>query len=435
LSDLINYDFPEKLGFLFKPKRYKIAYGGRGGSKSWGFARALLLEGAEKPMRILCTREVQKSIKDSVHKLLSDQIEALGLGYAYEILANTIRGINGTEFIFTGLSSQTVESIKSFEGMDRCWAEEAHKISRRSWDVLIPTIRKEDSEIWLSLNPELDTDETYTRFIENPPVDSFVQLVNYPDNPWFPKVLDSERKELLRQVELGLRSQDDYDNIWEGKCKSAVDGAIYFNEVTDAKIKGRLRTVPYDPMLKVHTVWDLGRADKMCILMVQKVASEIRIIDYIEDTHRTIVDYIQTEQTGREDLASRNYRWGTDYLPHDGKHKTILHEKSAIEQLTALGRKVEPVEEIGIEAGIRAARLLFPRVFFDKEKAGKLFNRLGRYRRRINLATNEPEAPLHDDASHGADGFRYLAVIENLLTNEDLNTDDPYSGFRRQHYG
>src|SRR5690242_12113424 len=135
-------EFPSKLKFLFQPKRYKVAYGGRGATKSWGFARALLIQGAQKKLRILCTREVQKSIKDSVHSLLADQIQALGFGHLYEVLQNEIRGKNGTEFLFAGLSTQTIESIKSYEGIDRVWVEEARAVSKRSWSILIPTIRK-----------------------------------------------------------------------------------------------------------------------------------------------------------------------------------------------------------------------------------------------------------------------------------------------------
>jgi phage terminase large subunit len=110
--------FPPKLEFLFHPKRYKVAYGGRGGAKSWGFARALVIKGAEKKLRILCVREVQQSIKDSVHQLLVDQIQALGLGTKYDVLTTEIRGKNGTLILFAGLSDLTVESIKSFEGVD-----------------------------------------------------------------------------------------------------------------------------------------------------------------------------------------------------------------------------------------------------------------------------------------------------------------------------
>lgn len=431
MSDqIVDYEFPEKLAFLFEPYRYKIAHGGRGGAKSWNFARALILEAAEKPMRILCTREVQKSIKDSVHKLLSDQIQILGLGDYFDVLATEIRAKNGSEFIFAGLSSQTTESIKSYEGVDRCWVEEAHKVTRRSWDILIPTIRKEGSEIWVSLNPELDSDETYQRFIVTPPQSAKVVQVNYKDNPWFPDVLEEERQEMLRQCKIGARDIDDYNNIWEGDCKVVVDGAIFAKELTQVKQQGRLRTVPYDPMLKVHTVWDLGWNDSMSILFVQKAASELRIINYIEDSHRTVDDYIKSKE-GRADLDSLPYRWGKDYLPHDGRNRSVLSNKSAEDILKALGRDVEIVPEIGMENGIKAARMLLPRTFIDEENAGLLFNRLSRYRRRINPTTNQPEAPLHDENSHGSDGYRYLAVIADQMTNEDIQVDDPYKAFRR----
>ena len=152
--------FQSKLKYLFEPHRYKVAYGGRGSGKSWSYARALLMMGTEKPLRVLCTREVQKSIKQSVHTLLKDQIQALGLGEFYEIVENAIRGKNGTEFNFAGLATNTVESIKSFEGVDIVWCEEAQNISKRSWDILIPTIRKPDSEIWVTFNPYMDTDDT-----------------------------------------------------------------------------------------------------------------------------------------------------------------------------------------------------------------------------------------------------------------------------------
>jgi len=426
----VDWEFPEKLGFLFEPHRYKVAYGGRGGAKSWGYARALLLLGAESTKRILCCREVQKSIKDSVHKLLSDQIEALGLGGFYQILANEIRGANGTEFSFVGLANQTTDSIKSYEGYDYCWAEEAHKISRRSWDILIPTIRKESSEIWISLNPELDTDETYVRFVANPPASARVVEINHSDNPWFPGVLESERLELKRQVEKGLRSSDDYDNIWEGKCKAVVDGAIWAAELTKLKREGRLCNVPYDPLLKVHTIWDLGWNDFTSILMVQKAGAEIRVIDYIEDSHRTIPDYVISEE-GREDLNSRKYNWGTDWLPHDGYSKSVLSSKSAFDYLKAMGRNVDAsgVPNQTIESGIEAARQLIPRVVIDQTKAGLLYNRLSRYKRIIHSRTGEAGRPEHDENSHGSDGFRYLSLVADQLVNEESNLTDPYKNW------
>lgn len=409
-----QWKFPAKLEFLFRPRRYKVAHGGRGSAKSWGIARALLVEGWRRPLRILCAREVQKSIKDSVHRLLSDQIENMGFGSAYQVLNQEIRGSNGTEFIFAGLSDQTTESIKSYEGVDICWIEEAQVITRRSLDILTPTIRKDESEIWLSFNPELDTDEVFARFVLGRPANAAVVEMNWRDNPWFPQVLEDERQEFLRQVAAGKRTQEDYDNIWEGKCRSAVQGAIYHHEVMAAKTAGRVRNVPYDPLLKVHTIWDLGWNDCMSIILVQVAASEIRIIGYIEDSHRTYESYVQQ-------LADLKYRWGHDYLPHDGKASSAESGRSPREILKKLGRPVywPCVPSIGVENGINAARQMFPRVYFDEAKAGHLFQRLARYRRRINQQTGQPEAPRHDENSHGADAFRQLAVIEPELTNDE----------------
>ena len=157
-------EFPEKLEFLFKPSRYKVLYGGRGGAKSWGIARALLLRGVQRKLRILCARETMNSIADSVHKLISDQVEFLGLSAHYQIQKSSIIGTNGTEFAFCGLR-HNVAQIKSYESFDLCLIEEAQAVSKSSWEVLVPTIRKENSEIWISFNPELETDATYQKFI------------------------------------------------------------------------------------------------------------------------------------------------------------------------------------------------------------------------------------------------------------------------------
>lgn len=398
--------FPEKLEFLFRPSRYKVAHGGRGSAKSWSFARALLLMGANKPLRILCTREVQKSIKDSVHKLLSDQIQSLGLGSFYEILDNEIRGRNGTEFTFAGLASHTVESIKSYEGVDIVWVEEAQSVKKRSWEVLIPTIRKDGSEIWVGFNPMLDTDDTWVRFVENPAPNSVVVQVNYTDNPWFPEVLEQER------AHCEATSPEDYQNIWLGKCRAAVQGAIYASEVAQAILDDRIRPVPYDPRLKVHAIWDLGWNDAMSIILVQKGMAELRIIGYIEESFRTLDSYVAQ-------LKSMPYNWGNDYLPHDGNTKDYKTGKSAAEILKAFGRKPKETPQIGVENGIKAARMALPRIYFDKVRTARLVECLKRYRRSIPISTGEPGAPIHDEFSHGADAFRYLGVVADMLTNED----------------
>jgi len=418
------WDFTEETEFLFEPHRYKVGKGGRSGTKSWSFARALivkgfeLVNGVEVPLRILCAREVQKSIKESVHQLLKDQIDLMGLGGFYEVLQNEIRGKNGTLFSFVGLSALTAHTIKSYEAYDICWVEEAALVTRRSWDILLPTIRKEGSEIWITFNPELDTDETWVRFVENTPEDCIVVDMSYDTNPWMSTTANNERLQFLRQVKNGSRRQEDYDNIWLGKCKPAVDGAIYPDEVGSVLKEGRLCPVPYDPLLMVHLVFDIGWNDKMAIGAVQVAASSIRLIDYVEDSHRTYDSYI-------DELLDKPYakRIRHLWLPHDAKATNPQTGKSSIEIIKSLltGKKIEVglIPDIGVKQGIEAARQMFPRVYFDKIRCTALFNRLRRYARVISPGTEEPGKPKHDENSHGADMFRYVAVIEKELTNEE----------------
>ena len=177
-------------------------------NKSYYLVQLPLKEtGSRQPLRILCAREIQKSMRDSVHRLLKDYIIKLGLTAFYDVLDTEIRGKNGTLFLFAGLQSHTVDSIKSFEGVDRVWIEEAHAISKKSLDTLIPTIRKEGSEIWMTLNPDMATDEVYQRFISTPSPDTWVCEVNWRDNPWFPEVLNDERLKAKRAM-----LKEDYEN-------------------------------------------------------------------------------------------------------------------------------------------------------------------------------------------------------------------------------
>lgn len=408
----IQPEFPEKLSFLFKRLRYKIARGGRGSAKSWSFARALLIIGVERKIRILCAREVQLSIKQSVHKLLKDQIELMELSEYYEVLESGIGCINGTEINFTGLSTLTVDTIKSFEGVDICWIEEGQVISKRSWDILIPTIRKEESEIWITYNPDLETDETHQRFTIHQPKHCINAEMNWRDNPWFSGVLEEER------LHCKENSPDDYDNIWEGKCRSAVDGAIYFKQIQEAETQGRVCNVPYDPMLKVHVVVDLGFNDAMSIGMIQKHVSGLRLIDYIEENQKTLDEYSTL-------LKERDYNWGKVYLPFsDGFSKDVKTGKGCDDIFKALGWDVVNKTEIAsaaVEDGIKQTRMLFRQMYFDKDKCAGLIEALRRYRRHINRKTNAAGSPVHDDFSHGADMLRYVAINIDHMTNEDVD--------------
>ena len=417
----MEVQFPDKLRCLFTPSRYKFIRGGRGSSKSWSVARALLVMGAGKPLRILCTREVQKSIKQSVHQLLRDQSAALGLGDFYQVLEHEVRGRNGTLILFSGLSDLTADSIKSFEGVDIVWIEEAQTITQRSLSILIPTIRRELSEIWATFNPELDTDPIYVMAVKSPPPDAISVEINWDDNPWFPEVLDKERQHAKETM-----TPHEYAHVWEGKCRPAVEGAIYANEIAAAEAEGRITRIPYDSLLKAHTVWDLGFNDSMAIAITQRLASEIRIIDYIEDERRTIESYIT--DTERDSLAQRvGWNWGNDYLPHDGFARRHQTGRSDADVLQSLNRHPLQVAGGDVEAGIRRARQIFPRVYFNNESPGVrlLSEHLRRYRRHINRQTQAAGAPVHDEHSHGADVFRYMAAVADDMQNAVQTQPEP----------
>lgn len=205
---------PKLRPFVDRKARHKVARGGRGGGKSWCIARLLLLMASERKLRILCAREVQKSLKDSVYKLLADQIESMQMGEFYEVQTTTIKGANGSEFVFTGLRDHTSDSIKSYEGCDICWIEEAARVSAHSANILIPTIRKAGSELWWSYNPEQADDFVHANIAKRE--DSLVVDVGWQDNPWFTAELEAER------VALKALNDDLYRHVWEGECRSAA---------------------------------------------------------------------------------------------------------------------------------------------------------------------------------------------------------------------
>jgi len=396
-------EFPEKLQCLFEPanSRYRVLFGGRGGAKSWGVARALLILAAKDKLRVLCAREFQTSIKDSVHKLLSDQISELGLDGFYEITQASIRGKNGSEFFFVGLKNN-ISNVKSFEGVDICWVEEAQTVTKSSWNVLIPTIRKEKSEIWVTFNPELETDDTFQRFVAHPPRDCVIEKINWYDNPWFPETLRIEKDNLKE------RDIEAYNTVWEGICRQTVDGAVFAKEMQSAELEGRIMRVPYDPAKPVHAVFDLGWADATAIWFIQFIGMEIHLIRYLEDNQRTISDYLSQMQTF-------GYVYDTLWLPHDAQNKTLASNGRSIEEIVrAAGYKVQITAKVPVSDSINAARTIFPKCYFDREDCSDGLQCLRHYRYDVDPDTKMfSKSPLHDQYSHGADAFRYIGLVVN----------------------
>lgn len=224
---------------IYAPSRYKVAYGGRGSAKSWGFATMAIMLGCANPLRFLCVRELQNSIAASVHQLLSDTIDRLSLNDFYKVTRESIVGQNGTQFLFVGVKNDPGK-IKSTEGVDILFIEEAEKISAVSWRILPPTIRKAGSEIWVVFNPREEDDPTYERFVKHMPPRSRRVKINWNDNPWFPPEIALERRYALQLIEDAKRAEDDgavvqlqadYDHVWEGECLTFSNARILYHKV------------------------------------------------------------------------------------------------------------------------------------------------------------------------------------------------------------
>ena len=407
-----SISLPKAFKELLPPARYKIYWGGRGSGKSWAFATALLLLGAStKPKRILCAREIQRSIRDSVHSLLVDRIKALGLHNFYQVQQNEIRGRNGTQIIFAGLW-QNVDNIKSIEAIDYVWIEEANVVSENSWRTLIPSIRKEGSEIWASFNPALKSDPVFQRFVMNEPPNSVVKKVSWRDNPWVTRELKDEMEHLKEY------DYEEYLHVYEGELKQFADGAIYAKQLKKARDEKRIDWLPVESA-PVHTFWDLGRNDTTAIWFMQHIGMAYRFIDYYE--HR-LVDLDHYANVLRE----KGYVYGTHYLPHDAEHRVLgSNNRSRREILEGLG--VSPSRIVpridSVENGIAMVRDKFSKCFFHAENCEVGLNALANYQYVWDERYDTfRQSPLHNWASNGADAFRMFAQgYEEEIESIDLD--------------
>lgn len=405
---------PKAFKELFEPWRYKVYYGGRGGGKSESICRALLLIGAQKKTRILCARELQGSIQDSVHKLLSDIIYSnKALQAFYDVQKAVIIGKNGTEFIFKGLR-HNVGEIKSMAGVDICFVEEAEKVSDSSWEVLIPTIRKEHSEIWISFNPKNLTDPTYQRFVVSTNDEMLVRKVSWRDNPFFPEVLNKER------LSLKELDEDAYNHVWEGEPDLRRNGAIFAKQILAAREDGRITKVPYDPSCEVFTAWDLGFGDSTSIWWLQFVGRELRWLEYYESSGEQLGHYVDI-------IKSKNYNYSMHYLPHDGGHGNIRGESVSI-QLSSMGVINQVLDrEESIQAGIELTRKTFAYSVMDEAKCSEGIKALEAYSYKWNEdRMTFSKNPLHDWSSNGADAARYAARAANIRKAGLMKREDPY---------
>ena len=260
---------------LLKPSRYKGAYGGRGSGKSHFFGE-LLVETcqAERGTSAVCIREAQRTLAQSSKRLIESKIPALGLGHQFKVFSDKIETPGDGLIIFRGMQDHTSESIKSLEGFRIAWVDEGQTLSAHSLSLLRPTIRAEGSELWSSWNPRRKSDSIDDFFRARKPQGAVVVNANWRDNPWFPAVLEDERK-----TDLSLYP-DRYDHIWEGDYVAAFEGAYFAQMLSEARAQGRIGKVAADPLLPLRAFIDIGGsgalADAFTIWIVQWVGGELR---------------------------------------------------------------------------------------------------------------------------------------------------------------
>jgi phage terminase large subunit len=356
-------------------------------------------------LRSVCIREVQKSLKDSAKRLIEDKIEALGLGPHFDVQNDKIISPGNGVILFNGMQDHTAESIKSLEGFDRAWVEEAQTLSERSLAMLRPTIRKEGSEIWASWNPRRKADAIDDFLRGKKPAGSIVVQANWRDNPWFPQVLKDERAIDLENY------PDRCDHVWEGDYAKAFEGAYFAQGLALARSQGRIGKVSADPLLPLRAFWDLGgsgaQADAMAIWIVQWVAQEVRVLDYIEGVGQVLAYYVN-------ELRNRKYDKVICHLPHDGVNENNITGKRYEEHLRDAGFDVEPpLKNQGRGAAmmrVEAVRRIFPKVWFNEATTEAGRDALGYYHERKDENRNVGLGPEHDWSSHCADAFGLMAV-------------------------
>jgi phage terminase large subunit len=403
-----------------KPARYKGAYGGRGGSKSHFYAEQVVLRCLSKTTRVVCIREVLDSIRDSVRQLIVDKIHKFGLASEFDILDNEIRGANGSLIIFKGMQHYNAETIKSLEGYDIAWVEEAQTLSEKSLQLLRPTLRNEGSELWFSWNPRHRTDPVDIMFRKHPHPEAVCVEVNWRDNPWFPEVL---RKEMEHDKSV---DPEVAEHVWEG-AYGMQQGAILARWVDRAERQGRITdTVAFDPeATAIEISSDLGFRDTATWWFWQRKLGGYSLLDYVGDSGLEAADWIVRLQ---DMLRDHGWPLGKIWLPHDAMTKTFQSKNSAIEQfLKAFGvGKCDIVPKTSKADRINAARTVIKQCEFHKTRCEIGLDGLRAWEYEWNPDTLAfSKEPLHNWASHPSDGYSYGCQVMQLMPPPEVQVKKP----------
>lgn len=387
---------------LLDKARYKGAWGGRGSGKSQFFADLVIIYCLRNPgTRVLCCREIQKSLKESAKRLIESKIKDYDLGAMFEVQSAEIKTPGGGAIVFAGLQDHTSESIKSYEGFDVAWVEEAQTVSERSLNLLRPTIRKPGSELWFSWNPRFDTDAVDQMLRgEEKPSDAVVVHSNWSHlGDLFPSELEQERLDCQRQ------QPEQYDHIWEGGYAVVTEGAYYARNIAEAREQGRITTLGIDPLFGLRAYWDIGVRDACSIWIVQQKGEELRFVDHYEAEGQDLAAHLNW-------LRDSGYAAAECVLPHDGAQRDRVHAMRYEDHIREAGFAVRTVANQGRGAAMKrveAARRLFSRMRFDEDKCSKGLKALGWYHEKKN-AGGYGVGPDHDWSSNAADAFGLAAV-------------------------
>ena len=388
------------------------AYGGRGSGKTRNFAkmtavRAYMWSHAGREGIILCCRQFMNSLDDSSLEEVKAAIQSEPwLEEFFEIGEKYVRTKDGRiSYKFSGLD-RNIDSIKSKARILLCWVDEAEPVTEEAWQKLIPTLREEDSELWVNWNPERKNSATHKRFrLTKDPRDKIIEM-NWRDNPWFPNILERKRTKDMAE------RPDSYEHIWEGDFATVIEGAYYVKQLTEARAKKQIGRVSADPLMTLRAFVDIGgtgkRADAFAMWIGQFVGREIRVLDYYEAVGQPAATHLSWMR-GRGYGPSQCQVW----LPHDGVKQDQVYDASYEKFFREAGYAVTVVPNQGAGAALKrveSARRLFPSIWFNEATCQPGIDALGWYHEKRDEERNIGLGPEHDWASHGADAFGLMCV-------------------------
>lgn len=401
-------DIPDAFIELFQPSRkwrHILYHGGRSSGKSTTVAIYLVTLATNRPVRILCCREVQRSIKESVHRLLSDCIQKYKLP-GWTITEETLRNRNGSEFIFKGLHGND-QDVKSTEGVDICWVEEAQSVSMNSIDVLIPTIRKDGSFLIWTMNRLTEEDPVWNRIAKNPDDRTYVRQVNSDEIELLlsPEVIHEREKMRKDNPEL-------FEHVWLGQPLTANTGSVFGKQLAQAREDGRIGSVPYDDALGCYTAWDLGIGDATAIWFFQvTTGGEIHFIDHYESSGEDLGHYISV-------IQNKPYQYNKHFLPHDANARELQTNMTRADFFRNRGiNNVEVLRPtkftLGTDDISLVARPKFSKCWFDEKKCQRGLECLRAYHYEYDDKNKLlKDKPCHDWSSHSSSAFIYAMMAE-----------------------